>query len=158
MHSNYMALRTSYKWIIACFFPSQPKGFWKSNFLITLEDIWRRKKKATCSLHTKCGRVDASFTISQTLEAPRSHPQAAACSLCETATSVPWRAATRQTSITLSWMTLLPSLLQVTISLSQTCQNPQEHHPVCCLVFLLIHLSNASSWVKGAALGEGGIL
>lgn len=68
LHSNYMAPRTSHKWIIACFFPSQPKGFWKSNFLITLEDIWRKKKKATCSLHTKCGRVEAGSPSPRPLE------------------------------------------------------------------------------------------
>lgn len=64
VHSNYMAPRTSYKWIIACFFPSQPKGFWKSNFLITLEDIWRKKEKGNVQFAYKMWKGWGWFTIS----------------------------------------------------------------------------------------------
>lgn len=86
-----------------------------------------------------------------------SEPATGCCllSLRETATSALWKAVTRQTSVTPLWMTLFPSLLQGTISLPQTWQDLQEQHPVCWLLFLLIHLSDASPLMKGVSFGWG---
>lgn len=60
-----------------------------------------------------------------------------------------------QADINYSFMNDLASILAARNNFSLTWQDPQEQHPVCWLVFLLVCLSDASPLVKEACFGWG---